>query len=87
LDAKLNASQSLDLARAALLEQPEAKLKQMFSSRLNLVDLRNISRIVATGLFLTPPGISATRNDTLEWFGWRWSLVELVLMEIAERPS
>jgi hypothetical protein len=87
LHAKSDAAQSLDLARAASLEQPEAKLKQMFSRRLNLVDLRHISRIVATRFFLTPPGISATRHDTLEWFGRRWNLVEAVLMEIAERPS
>jgi hypothetical protein len=51
LHIKSDDSSSLDLARAASLEQPETKLRQMFNRRLNLVDLRPISRIIATRLF------------------------------------
>jgi hypothetical protein len=87
LHAKSDASQLLDLARVASLEQPEAKLRQMFNRQLNLVDLRHIGRIIATRLFLPPPGISAPRHDTFEWFGRQWSLVEPILMKIAEHPS
>jgi hypothetical protein len=87
LQAKSEASLFCDLARTPSFEQLEARLKQTFNRQLNLVDLRHIARIAGGRVFLFLLGNSASRCETLAWFGQEWTLLEPVWMEMVDNPS